>query len=447
MFFDSIKWVPADDEVDLELLNVTYDRDTVPAGELLKVTFTVKNHGAPVEGQAPQAEQVEDVPFDPNQGYVYDEGECFLGYEGEEYPAYPKETDRVRVTLGPTNRDLRCNGGTGGYPWRWGINGRMGTGETREITGYIRFRTPGSVELQAGLIEEYVRYHAQNMASTTITVTEERTPPVPASYDTALRPQANVYRLKPIPFNLLERTRNPLSITRGEYVGRIPWNGSLQRWDQGGPLGLRDSFLVEQTRIFTAPTSGEYTFRTTNDDGSWLWVNDQLLIINHGLPDSSTGFEDNVTDEDYTRQATATITLDAGVHVLSYKYFEHTGTAAAGYDVQLPGADTFTTLTDGFVRGERLGNTFLGATSPNIVIGASDMGGTGVANLRYTFDNGPWQTAPGALLNLGTVPTGTHTLRYQAVDNTGIESPEQVLTFTVTSTLELETLFLPLVQR
>jgi hypothetical protein len=262
----------------------------------------------------------------------------------------------------------------------------METGETREITTYVRFRVPGTVELQAGLIEEYVRYHTQNIATAAITVTDEQTSPVPASYDASLRPQADVYSLKPIPLNLLERTRNPLSITRGNYAGSIPWDGSLLRWDRGGPLGLTDSFLVEQTRIFTAPVAGEYTFRTTNDDGSWLWINDQLLIINHGLPDSSTGFEDNTTDQDYTRQATGTITLDAGLHVLSYKYFEHTGTAAAGYDVQLPGQAEFTTLTDGFATGERRGGTFLDDTSPDIVIGASDLGGTGVASLRYTLD-------------------------------------------------------------
>jgi hypothetical protein len=447
MFFDSIKWVPADDEVALELIDVQYERDSVAAGELLKVTFTVKNNGAPVEGQAPQAKVAENGTFDALDGYVYDEGECFLGFEGEDYPAYPKETDRVRITLGPTNRTIRCNGETGGYPWRWGINGRMETGETRAITGYVRFRNPGTVELRAGLIEEYVKYHTQDIATTTITVTEEQTPPVLSSYDTSLRPRAHVYTLQPIPFNLLERTRNPLSITRGDYVGSIPWDGTLRQWDRDGPLGQRDSFLVEQTRIFTAPVAGEYTFRTTNDDGSWLWVDDQLVIINHGLPDTSTGLEDNVLDETYTRQATGTISLDAGLHVLSYKYFEHLGTAAAGYDVRLPGQPNFTTLLDGFVRGERLGNAFIGDTSPEIVIGASDLGGTGIASIRYSLDGGTWKTTPGQMINLGRVMTGTHTLRYQAVDSAGTESPEEVLTFSVTNTLELERLYLPLVQR
>lgn len=432
IFFDSIKWVP-DNQARAELLNVHYDRTSVTAGEVLKVTFTVRNSGkVPIHGQDPEAGTLPDGHFDPGNGYTYDEQECFQGANGQNYPIYPKQTDRFRVMLGPTDRGVPCDGTDGGYPWRWGLNGTLQPGETRDIIGYIRFRQSGNVTLQAGIIQEYVDYHVQGAAATPITVTPERLNPITAAYDLNLQPLAHVYQLGAIPDNLLARTRNPLSITRGAYVGSFPWDGHTLEWGGGGPFDQSDSFLVEQTRVFLAPRDGEYTFRTTSDDGSWLWVDGQAVVVNHGLH--------------HVNDSTGTIYLNAGPHVLSFKYFERTGLATAGYAMQMPGSAEFTIPRDGTAGGAfRIGSTF--ATTPDLTLVADDLGGTGVAHLRYSWDGNTWIDSPGGILRLGRLVNGHYHLRYQAVDHAGNRSAIQELPFVVDTTIDIEQVYLPLVNK
>lgn len=433
IFFDSVRWVPAAElGADLELVDVQYGATSVAVGELLKVTFTVHNRGEnTVQSQAPEADTWPDGTFNLANSYAYDEGECFLGAEQFDYPAFPKQTESVRVALGPTDRTITCSGGTGGYPWRWGINGPLEPGATREIVGYVRFREPGTVNLRAGLVQEFVRYHSQDFNPTTITVTPERRTPIAASYNDALAPMAHVYRLGAVPDNLLARTQNALSIVRGDYVGSFAWSGSRIDWGNGGPLGLEDSFVIEQTRLFRAPTSGTYTFRTTSDDGSWLWVNGQPVVINHGLHAA--------------RSVTGTVTLPAGLHVLSFKYFERTGLASAYYGVQLPGEPGFTPLPDGMDETRRIGSTF--RETPDLVLAADDLGGTGLSGFRYSWNGETWieSAAPDGLLRLGQLVDGDYTLRYQAIDQAGNRSEVQTLAFTVDSNLTVHGIFVPIV--
>lgn len=439
IFFDSIKWVPeAKVDASIELLNVRYEPTTVAAGELLKVTFTVRNNGSvTISGQNPQAGMLPNGSFDPTNGYVYDEGECFLGASGQDYPVYPKQTGSFRVTLGPTNRTLACAGDTNNYPWRWGIEGTLEPGQTRDIVGYVRFRDVGAANLQAGVIQEYVRYHAKNAAATSITVKPEQFSPVAASFDASLRPQAAVYRLGAVPDNLLARTRNSLSIPRGEYIGSFAWDGQTLDWGEGGPLGQSDGFLIEQTRVFIAPTSGEYVFRTISDDGSWLWVNGQEVVSNYGLHEA--------------RQLTGTITLNAGPHVLAFKYFERTGLATVGYAVQAPGTTQFVAPRDG-LGGDtlRFGNIF--AQAPSLVLGAGDLGGNGIASIGYSWDGATWsdvRISSGAppLLQLGRLVDGQYTLSYRATDLAGNSSPTQAIEFTVDSNLKVERVYVPMSSR
>jgi len=443
IFFDSVKWVPVVPSAQrIDLVNVQYDRTSVAAGDLLKVTFTVSNSGStPIESQDPQAGTKADqaASFDLSNSYVYDEGECFLGATGQSYAAYPKEAGRFRLMLGPveTARAPACSGNNGGYPWRWGLNGTLAPGETRDVVGYIRFRTPGNFTLHAGAIEEYVSYATLDRFSQAITVTQELLAPSPISYDDQLRPVAYVYHMGSVPDNLLARTQDSLSVVKGALAGSFAWDGHLIDWGQGGPVAdLNDSFIIEQSRVFVAPTAGEYAFQTTSSDGSWLWVDSTAVVANSGLH--------------ATTSLTGTINLTAGRHVLSFKYFDRSGEAVAGYSVKMPGAASFSGIIDGLGGSNsdvdmRSGSTF--AQLHGITIAADDQGGSGVVKLRVSFDGITWNDIQGSVFTLNSLVDGSYTLHYTAVDAAGNESPVQTLSFRVDSTLQFQQTYLPMITR
>ncbi|MBC8075572.1 MAG: N-acetylmuramoyl-L-alanine amidase, partial [Chloroflexales bacterium] len=435
IFFDSVKWVPqASDATNVQLVGVTYDRTSVAAGELLKVTFSVRNNGsAVVRGQAPQSGTAPAGGFDLSNGYAYDENECYLGSPDGGAPSFPKETSRVRVTLGALERTPTCAGNAAGYPWRWGLNDDLAPGQQQDIVGYVRFRTPGTVTLQAGVVQEYVRYYTQGASATTITVTPERIAPVAVAYDDLLRPLAQVYQLGPIPDNFLARTTSPLSIPRGQFVGSFAWDGSTLEWGAGGPLGQSDGFIVQQTRVFRVETAGSYTFRTLSDDGSWLWVDGTPVVVNAGLH--------SVREEGDT---TGSIFLSAGAHVLAFSYFERTGEAVAGYGMRAPGAGAYTQPMDDLGGGAaRLGATF--TAPPQLTIAADDGGGSGIASMRYSWDGSTWAESAGGVVEIGRLANGSYTLRYQAIDVAGNAEPERQLSFNVDTNLREYRQFLPVI--
>jgi len=452
LFFDAVKWVPESGSANVQITGVAYDRTTLASGELLKVTFTVKNTGdTTFYSQAPSVDLLAGGGLNSlDNGYVYDQGECFAGNSTGSYPAFPKESDRLRLTLGfdgwdAANKD--CNAPidpvtgkrTNDYPWRWGLNSNLGPGQQQTIVGYVRFRDPGAYTLQAGLIQEYVKYYTQGVSPTSIKVTSERITPAVANYDGGLQPLARVYRLGNIPDNFLTRTRNPLSIPRGQYVGSFAWDGSPIDWGVGGPLGLSDQFLIEQTRSFLAPTTGTYTFGATSDDGSWLWIDGQAVVVNHGLHSAKD-------DNGQYIYVTGQITLSAGPHIVSFKSFERTGQAAAGYAFQPPGESGFRTLPDGLGGGAlRIGGTF--AENPRLRVAADDQGGQGVDHIHWSWDGVNWQDEPGALLDLGKLANGSYNLRYQAFDTAGNASETQNLIFSVNTNMVVYRRYIPLVAR
>ncbi len=425
----------------IELLGVSVDKTTVASGEFVKFTFTIKNTGATtIRTQSPQAGTIDGYVFNDardgriDDSYTYDEGECYLGDGTNKYPAYPKETGRFRVVLGPTNRNVACAGGTSGFAWRWGLNGDLAPGETRTISGYVRFRELGVVELRAGIVQENVRYFKEDFPVQSVTVAPEQTAPEVVALDGFLRAQANVYALSNVPANFLERTANARSIVRGRFLGSFAWNGATIDWRDGGPLGQTERFIVEQTRSFLAPVSGEYTFRTTSDDGSWLWVDGQLVVSNQGL---------HGTEEPQIGR----MWLGAGVHTVSFKYFEYDGFASAGYDMRLPRSDQFVVLPDA-TGGNALvlGNTYV--QNPSIVISVDDLGGDGVAQIGCILNGAD---CPGSATNsvwqLGKLQNGSYTLRYWAVDRQGNRSAERSTSFTVDTNRTVYTRYAPLISR
>lgn len=421
----------------LELVNVRYDRTELAVGDLLQVTFTVRNNGPEaLLSQAPEA-AFGPAGYDPAQGYVYDEGECFNGAAGQSYPTFPKEGNRFRLMLGARERPPACDGETGGFPWRWGLNGSLAPGETREVSGYVRFREPGTLTLQAGAVHEYVGYVPSAPASQTITVLPERQPPAIATYDDLLRPLAHVYRLRFTPDAFLARTSNPLSIQTGEYLGAFAWEGERTHWGAGGPLpGLTDDFVIEQTRTIIAPVDGVYRFELSSDDGAWLWVNGTLVAQNPGLHNETRVYGE--------------IFLTTGRHMLGFKYFDRNGDAAAGYAMQIPGQSNLTTPQDGLVGNGagadlHFGNTF--RQVGGVTLGADDLGGAGIDRMRFSWDGIEWFETPGNNVNLGGLLDGVYTLRYRAIDRAGNASAEHSITLTVNSGMVVEQLYLPLVGR
>lgn len=430
------------------LANVQFDRTTVPSGGLVKVSFTIVNDGqTTLQTQEPQASLAadgtayNDGTSSNDDAYVYDEGECYLGDGSDSYASFPKENGRFRVVLGPTDTsNIMCNGETSGYVWRWGLNGELSSGATRSVVGYIRFRNYGTtnrqVTLRGGLVQEYVKYYSENIGQQMITVTPEQDQPRTAELSAGMLPQASVYTLGSIPANFLARTANPLSIPRGEYKGSFAWTGALIDWQASGPFGSTgptDAFVIEQTRAFSVPSSGEYTFCTSSDDGSWLWVDGKLVVKNHGLHSADM-------------PSTGTASLSAGVHTVSFKYFERSGNAAAGYGTCQPESSDITVLPDATAGGVfALGNTFV--QTPDITITADDQGGTGVTKIRYSLNGSTWLETPDGMLRLGRMQNGNYNLNYQAVDALGNASETRSISFSVDNGRPVYRLLAPLASR
>ncbi len=118
----------------------------------------------------------------------------------------------------------------------------------------------------------------------------------------------------------------PADHWKAEYFGNQELSGAAaavvdegtgfveHSWGDGGPAGLADHFSARFTRTVTLP-AGRYRFTVTTDDGSRLWVNNQLAI-DAWWPQPSTGH-------------TAEVDLAGGGHTLRYEYFEQTGGATA----------------------------------------------------------------------------------------------------------------------
>lgn len=72
-----------------------------------------------------------------------------------------------------------------------------------------------------------------------------------------------------------------------------------------------DLFALTFGGFVEVPTTGTYTFYTTSDDGSRLWIGDQLIVDNDGAhgPVEKSG----------------TIDLEAGLHAITVQFFERGG--------------------------------------------------------------------------------------------------------------------------
>ncbi|MFF8809195.1 ricin-type beta-trefoil lectin domain protein [Streptomyces omiyaensis] len=101
-------------------------------------------------------------------------------------------------------------------------------------------------------------------------------------------------------------------------------------WTSPADFGLDSNFVTQVVGNLNAPVAGTYALRLTSDDGSRLWVDDQLVIDHGGLhgPEPKE----------------AGIGLTAGHHALRIEHFERGGGERLTLEWKPPGASGFTVV-------------------------------------------------------------------------------------------------------
>jgi hypothetical protein len=79
------------------------------------------------------------------------------------------------------------------------------------------------------------------------------------------------------------------------------------------------------------------------------------------------------------------------------------------------------------------GSAWLTTDPAPITLAASDAGGSGVAEIRYRVDNGPWASAAGSSTSVSLAGQGLHTLAFRAVDKAGNQEALRTLDFRIDS--------------
>ncbi len=113
-------------------------------------------------------------------------------------------------------------------------------------------------------------------------------------------------------------------------VALINWPGAR---DWGNPLwsgGPYFNYGAEFTGQLTIETAGSWRLSTESDDGSRLWIDDELVVDNDGLHGM--------------RRRSGTVSLDAGTHTLTVQFFERAGNHGLIVSWQGPGVPSRTVI-------------------------------------------------------------------------------------------------------
>jgi uncharacterized repeat protein (TIGR01451 family) len=140
------------------------------------------------------------------------------------------------------------------------------------------------------------------------------------------------------------------------------------------PAVQRDFFVQIWEGVLFVPSSGVYQFNISSDDGSWLYIDDQLLINNGGLHAISTAYG--------SRQ------LSAGFHPFKVYMYEWGGGEYLGMQWAPPGQGWSTITSTNLM-------TALPAAPPElIVVGGAQALPNGNASRTYSWNTGVTAAAP-----------------------------------------------------
>lgn len=148
------------------------------------------------------------------------------------------------------------------------------------------------------------------------------------------------------------------------------------------PRTVDDEFGFSYTGYVNVPTDGVYSFSTSSDDGSRLYIGSQLVVDNDGLHGN--------------QEVTGAIGLKAGKHAIRIEFFE------AG------GAEILTTSYEGpGITKQAIPNTAFFRVPPVILRDPENPANT-VNGLDYKYYHGTWDVLPD-FNALAPVKTGTVT--------------------------------------
>ena len=118
------------------------------------------------------------------------------------------------------------------------------------------------------------------------------------------------------------RFADPAGVSSGYASDEDGWPSSM--------VGRQEDFSVSWDGYLNVPSGDTYTFYLTSDDGSWLWIDDVMVVDNGGLHSPQT--------------ISGTTTLSSGYHALRVRMYENTGNAVAHLEYSTPAvARTFVT--------------------------------------------------------------------------------------------------------
>ncbi len=101
-------------------------------------------------------------------------------------------------------------------------------------------------------------------------------------------------------------------------------------WTTAAQFGQEDNFYTQALGYVNIPTAGSYTFRLISDDGSRLFIDDNVVINHDGLH--------GATAKD------GAVTLTTGYHALRIDFFEAGGGQQLTLQWQTPGSTSFVTV-------------------------------------------------------------------------------------------------------
>jgi len=98
------------------------------------------------------------------------------------------------------------------------------------------------------------------------------------------------------------------------------WDGTaLFRYEP--VTGYGDSYSVEWKGFIKIETAGDYGFGTISDDGSEIWIDGNLIVNNSEL--QYYDWEDNISEGDLPGETFPALTLSAGFHEITVRFFEN----------------------------------------------------------------------------------------------------------------------------